>query len=195
MSQGKLILLVGPSGSGKGALLAHIKAEFPQLFFPVSWTTRKPRAGEEEGISHSGKAYHFVTREEFEAKIDGGGFLEWAQYGENLYGTPEDEIRRALKEGKYILQELEIQGARQLRQKIPADSLYIIFVDAGSWDELRGRILERSEMSEEELRLREERFKEETEFVPEAHVTVYNKQGKLDEAKEHISKIIKSLLV
>lgn len=192
--KGKLILVVGPSGSGKGTLVAHLRAAFPSFVFPVSWTTRPPRPGEEAGISPSGKKYRFVTEEEFKEHVAEGGFAEWASYGGNLYGTPSSELLEPLTAGRTVLQELEIQGVAQLSAKIPASRCVVIFIDAGSWDELKKRILDRGAMSEADLEKRRVRYEEENSFKPLAQYVVENPYGKLEDTKRRLEELIRSLL-
>ena len=193
MHQGKLILIAGPSGSGKGTLVAYLRQQFPDLFFPTSWTTRAPRPGEEDGTSGSGKRYHFVNEQEFAAHAAAGGFLEWARYGGNSYGTPAAEVDEALKASRIVAQELEIQGVEQLQARIPKEQRIIIFIDAGSWDELKKRILSRGEMSEDELEKRRLRFEEEQAFKPQADFVVENPHGRVEEAEARLSEIIRSV--
>lgn len=192
--KGKLILIVGPSGSGKGTLLAHVRETFPTLVFPTTWTTRTPRPGEEAGTAGSGKKYRFVSEEEFKTHVAEGGFIEWARYGSNSYGTPLSEVVEPLSRGEDVVQELEMQGVEQLRAKIPEDQLVVIFIDAGSWDELKRRILDRGEMSEDELEKRRMRFEEEQVFKATANYIIQNPFGKVEEAKKELENLIRSLL-
>ena len=144
--KGKLILVIGPTGSGKGTLLAHIRTTLPGLVFPISCTTRAMRPGEA-----SGQTYYFVTPEEFENRVAAGEFLEWAEYGHNRYGTLKSEILPAVAAGKTVIREIEVQGARQIQQILPAQDLRIIYIDAGSWDELERRIRARAPMAQPEI--------------------------------------------
>lgn len=127
---GILILVVGPSGSGKGMLVEHIQSLYPGIVFPVACSTRAMRPGDVEG-----KQFHFIDETEFKKLVAAEYFLEWAQYGGNYYGSPKDGVLPYLAEGKLIVDELEAQGARQVREKIPADQLAIIFIDGGSWED------------------------------------------------------------
>src|SRR6185503_18010602 len=104
--QGKLILVIGPSGSGKSALIAYLREVAPNIIFPVSCTTREKRLGEKEG-----ETYYFVSEEEFDERITQEAFLEWASYGGHRYGTLKSEILPELTAGNTVVREVEIQGA------------------------------------------------------------------------------------
>ncbi len=177
--KGILILVVGPSGSGKGSLVAHLKQTHPEVVFPVSCTTRAPREGEKEGVH-----FYFVSPEAFDAKAAADEFLEWATYGGNRYGTLKSEIIPALDAGKTVVREVEIQGAEHIIQSLPPENVASIYVDAGSWDNLQKRILARAPMSEAELALRRDRYEKEILFATRADVTIQNSDGGLEQAKE-----------
>lgn len=171
--------MVGPSGSGKGSLVQHLKQTHPEVVFPVSCTTRAPREGEQEGVH-----FYFITPEVFDTKVAAGEFLEWATYGGNRYGTLKSEIIPALEAGKTVVREVEIQGAEHIIQALPPENLASIFIDAGSWDNLQKRILTRAPMGEAELALRRDRYEKEILFETRADVTIQNSDGDLDAAKE-----------
>lgn len=185
---GTFILVVGPSGSGKSALLAHLREVMPDIVFPRSCTTRTPRPGEVEG-----EKYFFVTKEEFERRQAAEEFLEWAPYGGNYYGTLRSEIIPALEAGKSVLREVEVQGARQLRGSIPEGVLKIIFIDAGSWEDLERRIRARAPIGEVELLARRKRYEDETGFKGEADMVVTNLDGGLAQAKEDFVAAVQKL--
>lgn len=174
----KFILVIGPSGSGKGALMSALREQRPDIVFPVSCTTRAPRVGEAEG-----QMYYFVSREQFEQKIEEGAFLEWAEYGGNFYGTLRSEIMPALEAGKSVVREVEVQGARHIEAIIPHEQLRIIYIDAGSWDELEARIVSRAAISVEELAKRKARFEDEIAYKTHAFRVVRNFDGELEQAK------------
>jgi len=106
----KVFVITGPSGVGKGTLIARLLEEVPDLELSVSATTRAPRAGEIDG-----RDYHFLTPEEFDRRIEAEDFLEFATYSDNRYGTLRSEVRRRLEEGHSVVLEIEVQGARQVR--------------------------------------------------------------------------------
>lgn len=176
---GKLILVVGPSGSGKGTLIAHAKPLFPSLRYPKSCTTRAMRPGE-----NNGEHYYFLTVQEFKERIDRGEFLEWAEYGGNFYGTLITEVLPLLNAGEVSLKELEVQGARQIRAKLDPASLVIIFINAGSWGDMEARIRSRGPMSEADILKRKARYEDEMSFMSESDVVIENPMGGLERAKE-----------
>ena len=133
MRRGRLIVVSGPSGAGKSTLIRQALSEIPELAYSVSATTRKPRKGEVDG-----RDYIFLPREEFERWIEEEKFLEWAEYSGNLYGTPEAKVEEALAEGRSIILEIELQGARKVREKRP--DAVMIFVRAPSLEETRKRL-------------------------------------------------------
>lgn len=189
--KGKLILLIGPSGSGKGTLINHIRPLFPELVYPKSCTTRAMRPGEK-----TGEHYYFLTVEDFKSRIAHGDFLEYAEYGGNYYGTLASEVMPLLDQGKTALKELEVQGARQIREKIPKDQLVIVFVNAGKWVEMEERIKARSAMPEAELEKRKERYEDEMSFMQnsQADFIVDNPMGKVEEAQVQFEGVIRSLV-
>lgn len=184
---GKFILVVGPSGSGKSALLSHLAHEMSDVVFPVSCTTRALRPGEVEG-----EKYLFVSKDEFERRREAGEFLEWAPYGGNYYGTLKAPILQALQEGKTVVREVEVQGARQIQQ-LMQEGLGIIFIDAGSWENLERRIQARAPMSEVELLARRKRYEDETTFKDQASIVIANPDGGLEQAKQEFVAAVQKL--
>jgi guanylate kinase len=142
-----LIVVSGPSGAGKSTLIEASLQAVPELAYSVSATTRGPRPGEVEG-----RDYIFLSREEFERWIEEGRFLEWAEYSGNLYGTPEQKVEEFLEEGKSVILELELQGARQVQLKRP--DAVMVFVRAPSLEETRRRLAGRATETEEALESR-----------------------------------------
>lgn len=154
MKKGKTFIICGPSGVGKGTVVARLLASDPTLYFSISATTRAPRPGEEDGVH-----YHFLTREKFESWIAAGDFLEHAQFVGNLYGTPRLFVDQAMERGQDVLLDIEIQGAEQVRQKRP-DAVRI-YVAPPSWEELERRLIGRGTEDMEKVRSRLARGKEE----------------------------------
>lgn len=188
MKRGAYILVVGPTGSGKNTLIAAAREAVPGLAFAVSATTRPMREGEVDGVS-----YHFLTTEEFMRRVDAGAFLEWAEYGGNLYGTLRSEIEPAISAGKVILSDIELQGVRQVMKSLPAGEHVTVFIDAGPWEELVARITARGPMSDEDIAKRRAHYDEEAAFKDEADYVVSNRAGELEHAKEAFIGIIRSL--
>jgi guanylate kinase len=186
---GKLALVVGTSGSGKGVLLKRAKEAHPEIVFPISCTTRAIRPGEKDGEN-----YHFVDTEEFKRRVEAGEFLEWAEYGGKLYGTLKSEVIPPLEAGKLVVREVEVQGARLIRDRIPVENLAIIYIYAGPWEDLARRIVGRAPMSDEELQARRAHYEDEQSFKTEATYVVNNFDGRFKEADAAFEKIITSLL-
>ncbi len=129
-------MLSGPSGVGKGSVVAALRRRHPQVWVSVSVTTRPPRPGEVDGVQ-----YHFVDRATFDKMIDAGELLEHAEFAGNGYGTPWRPLAQRLAAGRPALLEIELQGARQVRAALPAARL--VFLAPPSWEELVRRLNER----------------------------------------------------
>lgn len=146
----RLTVLSGPSGVGKGTVVAAVRRRHPEVWVSVSVTTRKPRPGEVDG-----EHYHFVDDESFDALIADGGLLEWAEYAGNRYGTPKGPVDEQLRAGSPALLEIELQGARQVRDRAPEAQL--VFLAPPSWaalvSRLAGRGTEHREVQERRLAL------------------------------------------
>jgi guanylate kinase len=145
-----IFIISAPSGSGKSTLVNELMRRSPGLRFSVSYTTRAPRGSEQNGHD-----YFFVTRQDFESRISQGEFLEWAEVFGNYYGTHQSELLRAATEGVDLVLDIDVQGARQLKEKLPA--AVAIFILAPSRQILEQRLRSRSQDSESviERRLRE----------------------------------------
>lgn len=131
--RGLLVVFSGPSGSGKGTVLACAMEKDKNLELSVSVTTRAPRCGEQDGVN-----YYFYTKEEFIKKQESGGFLEWAEFCGNFYGTPKEEIEKRLDAGKDVVLEIEVQGALKVRDAF-SDAV-LIFNMPPSLEELAHRL-------------------------------------------------------
>lgn len=167
MKTGRLIVLTGPSGVGKGTLLRSLLARHPQLYFSVSATTRSPRPGEIEG-----KHYYFVSREQFEQMVAAGELLEWAEYAGNYYGTPLRPVEERIELGQWVILEIELLGARQIQQTFP--SALSIFILPPSATELERRLRGRGQDSEEAIARRLERAQQELEAAGEFDLQIVN---------------------
>lgn len=146
----RVTVLAGPTAVGKGTVAAEIRARFPEIWLSVSATTRAPRVGEVDGVH-----YHFVSHERFDELVASEQMLEWAVvHGTNRYGTPRGPVAEKFDEGVPVLLELDLEGARQLRQTLP--EARFVFLAPPSWDELVRRLVGRGTETEEE---RERRLK------------------------------------
>ncbi len=144
MRHGNLFVLSGPSGTGKGTLVARLLYEIPDAWVSVSVTTRAPRVGETQGVQ-----YDFVSEDEFQDLIDTNGLLEWAIYNGNYYGTPRALVEEHIANGEQVILEIEVQGALQIREAYP--NAHLIFVEPSSLEELEARLRKRGANSEEDI--------------------------------------------
>ncbi|MBP8880284.1 MAG: guanylate kinase [Dermatophilaceae bacterium] len=164
----RLVVLAGPTAVGKGTISAYVRTHFPQVWLSVSMTTRPKRPGEVDGVH-----YHFVAQQEFQRLIDAGEFLEYAQvHGRAYYGTPRGPVERALASGRPALLEIDLQGARQIRETMP-EALFV-FLEPPSWDELVRRLVGRGTETEEERTVRLETAKRELAAASEFDVVITN---------------------
>ncbi len=180
---------MGPTGSGKGTLEQYVLTQYPEIVIPITATTRSPRPGERHE-----KDYYFFSQEEFEKKEEEGFFLETATYGHNKYGTPRSEVLPRLEEGKLVLLEIEVQGVRQLQKLVPKEERLIVYIEAGSWEDMEQRVRSRAPITEEELEKRKHRYQDEVTFKPEADVVIDNSDGNLESAKKEFADLIESTL-
>lgn len=187
--KGRFIVVFGPTGVGKGTLVSHVRESFPEIICPKTTSTRTMRPGESEG-----SPYNFVTVDEFKKKADAGEFIEWAIYSNNYYGTPLAPITNAINEGKVVLKELEVQGVRQLLDKLPRESLFIVYIDVGSWTDLERRIRNRAPISDEDVEERRKRYEDEHSSKHLADVIIANEDGRLEEAQLAFKRVIQDLL-
>ena len=145
--KGKLFVISGPSGVGKGTLVNLLKIKHPEIVLSVSATTRKPRPGE-----INAQHYFFVKTETFLDRIEKGKFLEWAEFAGNYYGTDTAFVEENLNQGKNVILEIDVKGALQVKEKM--DSAILIFIEPPSMEELKSRLFKRKTESEEEIQKR-----------------------------------------
>ena len=178
---GRLTVLSGPSGVGKGTLVRGLLERHPQLWLSVSATTRSPREGEVEG-----RDYFFLSHPQFEQLATDGGFLEWATFAGHCYGTPRGAVEQHLAAGQPVLLEIELEGARQVRRTFPSGLQ--IFVAPPSFQELERRIRGRGTDAEEAIQRRLARAKEEVAAASEFDAVLVN--GDLETARRELEQLM-----
>ena len=161
------MVISGPSGVGTSPVIAEVMHQRDNLVFSVSYTTRAPRAGEEDGVN-----YHFVDTAEFERMIRDGELLEYTQYAENYYGTSLADIQAFASQGLDVLLDIEVEGASNVKRK--ADNAVLIFVAPPSFEELSRRLHGRRTESEEVVRARLEQAQVELKQIPNYDYLVVN---------------------
>lgn len=165
--QGKLVVITGPSGVGKGTLLSRLLADHPEYHLSISATTRTPRPGEIDGQS-----YYFVTDYQFKQMIQQQKLLEYAEYAGHYYGTPRQPVEAQIQQGKLVILEIELLGARQVRQTYP--QALQVFIQPPSLAELERRIRDRAHNSEADMAQRLEQARAEIAAAPEFDVQIMN---------------------
>ncbi|MEU1040018.1 guanylate kinase [Streptomyces sp. NPDC005907] len=163
----RLTVLSGPSGVGKSTVVAHMRKAHPGVWLSVSATTRKPRPGEKHGVH-----YFFVTDDEMDKLIANGELLEWAEFAGNRYGTPRAAVLERLEAGEAVLLEIDLQGARQVRESMPDAQL--VFLAPPSWEELLRRLTGRGTEPPEVIERRLAAAKIELAAESEFDVTLVN---------------------
>ncbi|NUS73643.1 MAG: guanylate kinase [Corynebacteriales bacterium] len=165
----RLIVLSGPSGVGKGSVVAEIRNQYPDVWLSVSATTRAPRPGEREGVD-----YHFVSEDEYDRMVEAGEFLEYASYAGYRYGTPRGPVEAQLSTGRSALLEIDLQGARLVRAAF-SDAL-LVFLAPPSWPELERRLRGRGTEDKLAIARRLELARSELDAEKEFDVVITNDQ-------------------
>jgi guanylate kinase len=180
-----VFVITGPSGVGKGTLIRGLRDRLPGLELSVSATTRPPRPGERDGID-----YHFLVPEEFDRRVAAGDFLEHAVYSGHRYGTLRSEVERRLARGHPVVLEIELQGARQVREAMP--EAVAVFIAPPSREALRARLVGRGTDTLEQVEARMRTAERELEAQPEFPHVVVN--DRLEQATDELVAIVRAAL-
>jgi guanylate kinase len=181
----QVFVITGPSGVGKGTLIRTLMQRVPELELSVSATTRGPRPGEEHGVD-----YHFLDDGEFERRVQAGDFVEHARYAGRRYGTLREELERRTERGAPVVLEIEVQGARQVREAMP--EAVGIFIAPPSEEALRTRLIGRGTDDPEQVEARLETARRELQAQGEFAHVVYN--DRLEEAVEALEEVVRRSL-
>ena len=182
MKKGKLLIISGFSGVGKGSIVRELLKAFDNYKISISCTTREPRPNEKDGIH-----YHFVSKDEFEKMIENDELLEHAKYVDNYYGTPKKFVEECLERGDNVILEIESEGARKVKEKMP--EAVMIFVLPPTAKHLKERLLKRGSEDLESIEKRLQKAVEETDAMKHYEYFVINDE--LDKAIENIDKIVR----
>lgn len=179
----KLFVISGPSGAGKGTLVARVRNQRSNLGLTVSATTRSPREGEVDGVN-----YFFLSREEFKKRVEDGDFVEWAEVHGNFYGTLVSEVKSKLASGSSLILEIDVQGALNVKKRFP--DAVLIFIKPPSLDVLKERLIGRGSESPESLALRLKDAAHEMELADRYDAIVVNDD--LEQATSELAALLDS---
>jgi guanylate kinase len=181
--KGIVLIISAPSGTGKTTLRKELVSIYPDIAFSVSATTRERKEGERDGVD-----YHFLSREEFLKMIERDELLEWAEVHGHLYGTPKAEFKKALDLGKDVILEIDVSGARKVKEKLP--QAVTIFLLPPSYSELLRRVRTRMRENKKEIKIRLTRAEQEIDCFPEYDYIVVNDD--FASAKETLTAIVRA---
>ena len=167
MKRGVLLVVLGPSGAGKGTICKALLEKHKEIYLSVSATTRAPRKGEVEGVN-----YYFTTKEEFVKRVEEGDFLEHAEVYGNYYGTPKSSVEKMLEQGKDVILEIDIQGALKVKEN--CEEGIFIFILPPSMEELKQRIIKRGSETPESLMTRFKSAYKEINYISKYNYAVVN---------------------
>lgn len=182
---GKLIVIVAPSGTGKSTLITKLKRELPEIKESVSFTTRKRREGEVDGVN-----YHYIEKAKFEEMRDADEFLEWAVVHGNYYGTSKTVVAKGLENGDYLLFDLDVQGCDSMKEVFPEAK--VIFIEPPSVNELEKRLRGRGTESTDIIDLRLNNAKEELKRKDDFDFKVLNDH--FDSAYENLKRVVLEII-
>lgn len=183
MSKGKLAIIMGPAGSGKGTVVKRLLQDEENIFLSVSATTRNPRPGEVNGVS-----YYFIPKEEFEQMIEADAFFEHACYVGNYYGTPKAPVFERLERGEHVLLEIEMQGVKQVKEEYP--EVIVFFIMPPSVEELRRRLEGRGTETQDVIEKRMQIAIGEMEFAKNCDWVTIVINDEVDRAAAEIAEIL-----
>lgn len=186
MNKGIVIVISGPSGSGKGTVVEQLRKIYPNAGVSISATTRQKRTGEVDGVH-----YHYKSREEFEKLIESGEVLEHTTYNGNYYGTLRSEAEKIVNSGRDLILEIEVDGAGQIK-KLLGDECTAVMLIAPDYAELERRLRGRGTDSEDAILNRLATARKEISLAPMYDYIVVNENGKVEECAENIVAIIKA---
>ncbi len=185
MNKGLFIVISGPAGSGKGTVVKLLREKLPTIGFSVSATTRKPRPGEVDGVH-----YYYISKKEFEKKIENKEVLEYTEYCSNYYGTLKSEADRVIGEGRDLILEIEVDGASQIKKAFP-EAVCVMLLPPGA-KELEERLRGRGTETDAVIKRRLARAREELEYLPYYDYVIVNGDNEADECADRLRSIIEA---
>ncbi len=186
--RGKIIILTAPSGAGKSTMAKRLLSDFPQIKFSVSATTRAPRKGENNGVD-----YYFLSRKEFQERIENNEFLEWEEfYNGTMYGTLKADVESELNKGYFVMLDIDVLGAINVK-RMYGDEALSIFISPPSFEVLEKRLRNRGTESEKSLNVRLKRAKKEIEYAERFDLNVINND--IESTYHKIKSIVQTFLI